>query len=72
MRDMSPTPLCCKRSKTLFPAELALAELRAAVLEASANIYKAMGGGWIDEADKLSGSAPPVTAEPSSRTSTLF
>ena len=59
-----PYSTVLQAQQNLFPAELALAELRAAVLAASANIYKAMGGGWIDEADKLSGSAPTVTPEP--------
>ena len=59
-----PYSTVLQAQQNLFPAELALAELRAAVLAASANIYKAMGGGWIDEADKLSGSAPAVTPEP--------
>ena len=59
-----PYSTVLQAQQNLFPAELALAELRAAVLAASANIYKAMGGGWIDEADKLSGRAPTVTAEP--------
>jgi multidrug efflux system outer membrane protein len=59
-----PYSTVLQAQQNLFPAELALAALRAALLEASANIYKAMGGGWIDEADKLSASAPTVTAEP--------
>ena len=50
-----PYSTVLQAQQALFPAELGLAELRAAALEASTNIYKAMGGGWIDEADKLSG-----------------
>lgn len=50
--------------QTLFPAELALAALRASVLNSSAAIYTAMGGGWIDEAGKLIGRTPPALEEP--------
>jgi len=61
-----PYSTVLQAQQNLFPAELQLTELRAAVLAASTNIYKAMGGGWIDEADKLSASAPVVTAEATS------
>ncbi|WAC06211.1 MAG: efflux transporter outer membrane subunit [Thermodesulfobacteriota bacterium] len=37
----------------LFPAELSLAQTQAATLTSLVNIYKAMGGGWVNEADKL-------------------
>jgi multidrug efflux system outer membrane protein len=51
--------------QTLFPAELALASLRASLFASAANTYKAMGGGWVAEADKLTGSASPAaTASP--------
>jgi len=48
--------------QTLFPAELTLAAVRASVFGSAANIYKAMGGGWVGEADKLTtgGSSTPV------------
>jgi outer membrane protein, multidrug efflux system len=48
--------------QTLFPAELTLASVRAAVFTSAANTYKAMGGGWVTEADKLTGSATPAAA----------
>jgi multidrug efflux system outer membrane protein len=48
--------------QSLFPAELTLASVRASVFTSAANTYKAMGGGWITEADKLTGSAPPAAA----------
>ncbi|MCB1688128.1 MAG: efflux transporter outer membrane subunit [Halioglobus sp.] len=54
-----PYSTVLQAQQTLFPAELALAALRASVLTSSADIYKAMGGGWIDEAGKLIGRAPP-------------
>jgi multidrug efflux system outer membrane protein len=49
--------------QSLFPAELNLASMRASMLASSANIYKAMGGGWVVEADKLTtdGAVVPVT-----------
>ncbi len=37
----------------LFPAELTCAQIRASVFAAVVNIYKAMGGGWVNRADKL-------------------
>ena len=46
--------------QSLFPAELALANLRAQVVASSVNIYKAMGGGWVTLADQATASAPPV------------
>ena len=39
----------------LFPAELSEAQTRAAVFISLANIYKAMGGGWVMEADRMTG-----------------
>jgi len=51
--------------QTLFPAELTLAALRASLFASAANTYKAMGGGWVAEADALTGSASPAaTASP--------
>jgi outer membrane protein, multidrug efflux system len=50
--------------QALFPAELNLASLRAQVFSSSVNIYKAMGGGWVGQADGMTGSTPP--AAPSS------
>lgn len=58
-----PYSTVLQAQQTLFPAELELAALRASVLSSSVNIYKVMGGGWIDEADKLTGVAPPDIAE---------
>jgi multidrug efflux system outer membrane protein len=37
----------------LFPAELTLAQTTASNAAALANIYKAMGGGWVDKASAL-------------------
>ena len=44
--------------QSLFPAELTLASVRASVFSSNVNIYKAMGGGWVAQADALTGPAP--------------
>jgi len=49
--------------QSLFPAELQLASLRASVFSSSVNIYKAMGGGWVVEADKMTGDTAPPPAD---------
>ncbi len=49
--------------QSLFPAQLTLASVRAQVFTSSVNIYKAMGGGWVVEADKLTGDRAPPVAE---------
>ncbi len=36
----------------LFPAQLAEVQLRASLFVASVNVYKAMGGGWVLQAEK--------------------
>ncbi len=56
----------------LFPAQLQLASLRASVFSSSVNIYKAMGGGWVIEADKLTGDAAPPAEERGSGLPPLF
>jgi len=58
--------------QSLFPAELTLASLRASVFSSSVNIYKAMGGGWVVEADKLTGDAAPPPAERSTGMPPVF
>ena len=49
--------------QSLFPAELTLASLRAQVFTSSVNIYKAMGGGWVVAADRMTGDQAPPPAE---------
>jgi multidrug efflux system outer membrane protein len=46
----------------LFPAELNLAQLRASLFTSFANLYKAMGGGWVKQAEKMTtvSGAPPA------------
>jgi multidrug efflux system outer membrane protein len=58
--------------QSLFPAQLALASLRASVFSSSVNIYKAMGGGWVVEADKLTGDTAPPPADRSTGMPPLF
>ena len=58
--------------QSLFPAELQLASLRASVFSSSVNIYKAMGGGWVVEADKMTGDTAPPPAERSTGMPPLF
>jgi multidrug efflux system outer membrane protein len=41
----------------LFPAELNLEQTRAALFSSLVAVYQAMGGGWVTEADKLTGSS---------------
>ena len=54
----APYSTVLQAEQTLFPAELNLASIRAQVFASSVNIYKAMGGGWVTEADRLTGSTP--------------
>ncbi len=52
--------------QSLFPAELTLAAVRASVFNSAASTYKAMGGGWVSEADRLTtgGVAKPAPESP--------
>jgi outer membrane protein, multidrug efflux system len=53
--------------QALFPAELNLVSIRAQMFTSSVNIYKAMGGGWVAEADAMTDntpSPPPASAVP--------
>jgi len=53
----APYSTVLQAEQSLFPAELTLAAVRTSVFTSAANTYKAMGGGWVTEADKLTGSA---------------
>ena len=48
----SPYSTVLQAEQSLFPAQLTLAAVRSQVLASSVNVYKAMGGGWVDLADK--------------------
>jgi multidrug efflux system outer membrane protein len=53
--------------QALFPAELNQASIRASLFASAVNIYKAMGGGWVTQADQRTGNTsatPPVSALP--------
>jgi multidrug efflux system outer membrane protein len=52
----SPYSTVLQAEQQLFPAELALANIRADSAAAVANIYKAMGGGWVNVASDMTGS----------------
>jgi len=56
----APYSTVLQAEQTLFPAELNLATLRASTAASVATIYKAMGGGWIDKADAMTGTSPPA------------
>jgi multidrug efflux system outer membrane protein len=40
-------------NRSLFNAELSYAETKAILFRSFVNLYKAMGGGWVTEADKM-------------------
>jgi outer membrane protein, multidrug efflux system len=52
-----PYSTVLQAQEQLFPAELNYAAARAQLLTAVVTIYKAMGGGWIDKAEVLTGGA---------------
>ena len=54
----APYMTVLQAEQQLFPAELSLAATRAANFNALVNIYKAMGGGWVIEADNLTATKP--------------
>jgi multidrug efflux system outer membrane protein len=53
----APYSTVLQAEQALFPAELTLASVKASLFVSSVNVYKAMGGGWVVEADKLTGDA---------------
>ena len=42
-------------NRSLFDAELNYAQTKATLFRSFVNLYKAMGGGWVTEADKITG-----------------
>ncbi len=56
----SPYSTVLQAEQALFPAELTLASVRGSVFASAANIYKAMGGGWVARADALTTGGTPV------------
>jgi outer membrane protein, multidrug efflux system len=57
-----PYSTVLQAEQTLFPAQLTLAAVRASMFASSVNIYKAMGGGWVATAEKVT--ADGEAAEP--------
>jgi multidrug efflux system outer membrane protein len=49
---VTPYLTVLQAEQQLFPAELSEAQLRSSLLAATVNVYKAMGGGWITEAER--------------------
>jgi len=49
----SPYSTVLQAQQQLFPSELDYAQYRAALFNSLVNIYKAMGGGWITDAERL-------------------
>ena len=48
-----PYSTVLQAEQQLFPAELTLAATRAQLFNSLVGIYRATGGGWVNEADKL-------------------
>jgi len=51
----APYSTVLQAQQQLFPAELNWVQTRAVLFTTLVNIYKAMGGGWVTEADRLTG-----------------
>lgn len=56
----APYSTVLQAEQLLFPAQLDLAATRATVFASAATTYKAMGGGWIVAADRMTGATPPL------------
>ena len=50
---VAPYMTVLQAQQALFPAELNEVQLRSSLFASTANVYKAMGGGWVAEAEKL-------------------
>ena len=45
--------------QSLFIAQLAYVATQSQLFQSYANLYKAMGGGWVDDAEKLTARTNP-------------
>jgi outer membrane protein, multidrug efflux system len=63
----APYSTVLQAEQSLFPAQLSLAAMRASLFASAANTYKAMGGGWVTEADRLTVSTPTQAASEPAR-----
>jgi multidrug efflux system outer membrane protein len=48
-----PYSTVLQAQQQLFPAELNLAQTRSFVFESLVAVYRAMGGGWVDQAEEI-------------------
>ncbi|RNC64538.1 MAG: efflux transporter outer membrane subunit [Desulfuromonadales bacterium] len=48
--------------RSLFSGQLSYVQTQTGVLTSLVNVYKSMGGGWVNEADRLTGMGPQVQA----------
>ena len=51
----------------LYTAELSYVLTQGTLFQALVNVYKAMGGGWVTEADRATGAGEPATAPTGTR-----
>ncbi|MDL1950325.1 efflux transporter outer membrane subunit [Acidobacteria bacterium ACD] len=58
----APYSTVLQAQEKLFPSELDLAKARTQLLASLVTLYKVMGGGWVEEADRLTRAAPPGPA----------
>ena len=49
---VAPYMTVLQAEQKLFPAELDEVQLRASLFASTVGIYKAMGGGWVSEAER--------------------
>jgi multidrug efflux system outer membrane protein len=63
----APYSTVLQAQEQLFPAELNYAAAQAQLLSSLVDIYKAMGGGWVDAADKLTSAPGPGTEDGAAR-----
>ncbi|MBN2108262.1 MAG: TolC family protein, partial [Deltaproteobacteria bacterium] len=54
----APYSTVLQAQQQLFPAELQWARLSSQSLSAAVTVYQAMGGGWVDAADRMTAAAP--------------
>ena len=59
-----PYSTVLQAEQQLFPSELTLAQTRAATFASLVAVYKAMGGGWVVEADRLTQVESPGVQRP--------
>ncbi len=58
---VAPYSTVLQAQQQLFPAELAYAQLRSSLFASAVNVYKAMAGGWLTEAEQLTHAPGPPT-----------